>query len=74
MWGGRNDDQCCNILFCFDTITHQWSKPEVNGEAPAVRDGIEKPFFNMSVKNIQVCLSRTHRLHRRPQHVYIWRL
>ncbi|XP_037024421.1 kelch domain-containing protein 3 [Bradysia coprophila] len=39
MWGGRNDEMCCSILFCFDTITHQWSKPEVNGEIPAVRDG-----------------------------------
>lgn len=39
MWGGRNDESCCNILFCFDTTTHQWSKPEVNGQIPAVRDG-----------------------------------
>lgn len=39
MWGGRNDEMCCSILFCFDTITHQWTKPEVNGEIPAVRDG-----------------------------------
>lgn len=39
MWGGRNDDVCCNILFCFDTRTHTWSKPEVTGRIPGVRDG-----------------------------------
>lgn len=39
MWGGRNDDVCCNILFCFNTHTHTWSKPEVSGSIPGVRDG-----------------------------------
>lgn len=39
MWGGRNDEMCCNILFCFDTRTHKWSKPEVDGRIPGVRDG-----------------------------------
>lgn len=39
MWGGRNDETCCNILFCFDTRTHRWSKPPVHGTIPGVRDG-----------------------------------
>lgn len=46
MWGGRNDEMCCSILFCFDTITHQWSKPEVNGEIPAVRDGKQSAIIS----------------------------
>lgn len=39
MWGGRNDDTGCNILFCFDTQALTWSKPEVSGDIPGVRDG-----------------------------------
>lgn len=39
MWGGRNDEMYCNILFCFDTLTDKWSKPEINGEIPSPRDG-----------------------------------
>lgn len=38
-WGGRNDETGCNILFCFDTHTLRWSKPEVTGDIPGVRDG-----------------------------------
>jgi N-acetylneuraminic acid mutarotase len=32
IWGGRNDEMVCDILFCFDTKTMKWSKPEVAGE------------------------------------------
>lgn len=39
MWGGRNDDVCCNILYCFNARTLAWSKPEVTGAIPGVRDG-----------------------------------
>lgn len=39
MWGGRNDEAGCNILFCFDTQTLRWSKPEVTGSVPGIRDG-----------------------------------
>lgn len=39
MWGGRNDEIYCNILFCFDTGTHKWSRPDVNGVIPCARDG-----------------------------------
>lgn len=39
MWGGRNDEMCCNILFCFNTQTLKWSKPQVTGNIPGVRDG-----------------------------------
>lgn len=39
MWGGRNDETGCNILFCFDTQTFQWTRPKVTGDVPGVRDG-----------------------------------
>lgn len=39
VWGGRNDEMGCNILFCFDTRSHRWSKPEVIGRVPGIRDG-----------------------------------
>jgi len=39
IWGGRNDNSACNILFCFDTNTHCWSKPKVFGKIPGTRDG-----------------------------------
>lgn len=39
IWGGRNDEMACNILFCFDIITQKWSKPEVSGNIPMARDG-----------------------------------
>lgn len=39
MWGGRNNDIGCNILFCFDTQTMRWSKPAVTGNIPGIRDG-----------------------------------
>lgn len=39
LWGGRNDDIYCNILFCFDTKTYEWSKPSVSGQMPGIRDG-----------------------------------
>lgn len=39
LWGGRNDDTACNILFCFNTKTLKWSKPTVTGLLPGARDG-----------------------------------
>ncbi|KAJ9595231.1 hypothetical protein L9F63_013468 [Diploptera punctata] len=39
IWGGRNDEAACNILFCFDTNTLQWSCPNVSGMVPGARDG-----------------------------------
>lgn len=39
IWGGRNDEAACNVLFCFDTTTHMWSQPKVHGEVPGARDG-----------------------------------
>ncbi|XP_021921370.1 kelch domain-containing protein 3 isoform X2 [Zootermopsis nevadensis] len=39
VWGGRNDEAACNVLFCFDTSTLQWSCPEVTGMIPGARDG-----------------------------------
>lgn len=31
IWGGRNDEFACNILYYFDTTTNQWGSPEVKG-------------------------------------------
>lgn len=39
IWGGRNDETVCGVLFCFDTHTLRWSKPEVSGPRPGARDG-----------------------------------
>lgn len=39
IWGGRNDELACNVLYCFDTITNSWSIPEVSGSIPSARDG-----------------------------------
>jgi len=39
LFGGRNDENACNLLFTFCTKTHTWSRPEVEGEIPGERDG-----------------------------------
>lgn len=39
LFGGRNDEAPCNVLFRFDTRTHRWSRPRVRGQIPAERDG-----------------------------------
>ncbi|XP_037499359.1 kelch domain-containing protein 3 isoform X1 [Rhipicephalus sanguineus] len=39
LWGGRNDDGACNILYRFDTNTLTWSRPKVCGHVPGARDG-----------------------------------
>ncbi|XP_055709629.1 kelch domain-containing protein 3 [Phlebotomus papatasi] len=39
VWGGRNDEMVCDILYCFDTRTLKWSAPEVVGSVPGARDG-----------------------------------
>jgi len=39
LFGGRNDNFPCNILYVFDTQTYKWSLPKVTGDIPAARDG-----------------------------------
>ena len=39
LFGGRNDNYPCNILYVFDTQTYKWSRPTVTGDIPAARDG-----------------------------------
>jgi len=39
LFGGRNDETACNILYRFDTNTYTWSTPKVNGDIPGERDG-----------------------------------
>lgn len=39
LWGGRNDDTACNILYCFDTKALKWIRPKVQGNVPGARDG-----------------------------------
>lgn len=39
MWGGRNDESLCNVLYCFDPKTLNWSRPLVTGAIPGSRDG-----------------------------------
>lgn len=37
VWGGRNEENSCNILYCFDTLTNSWTAPEVHGPSPSAR-------------------------------------
>lgn len=46
IWGGRNDNTACNTLYCFDTVNHQWSVPNVNGPIPEARDGHSACIIN----------------------------
>lgn len=39
IFGGRNDEMVCDILFCFDTKCFEWETPEVSGSLPGARDG-----------------------------------
>ncbi|XP_070505488.1 kelch domain-containing protein 3-like [Chironomus tepperi] len=39
IFGGRNDEMVCDILFCYDTRTNEWSTPSVSGNLPGARDG-----------------------------------
>ena len=46
LFGGRNDEATCNILFKFDTTTREWSKPHVTGDKPFPRDGHTASVIN----------------------------
>lgn len=39
LWGGRNDENACKIIYRFDTKTLKWEKPAVSGTTPGARDG-----------------------------------
>jgi len=39
LFGGRNDEAACNLLFTFCTNTYRWSRPRVDGDIPGERDG-----------------------------------
>lgn len=39
VWGGRNDEEICKILYQFDTRTLKWSAPKTQGFVPGARDG-----------------------------------
>lgn len=39
VWGGRNDEEICSILYRYDTQTLRWSAPETHGCGPGARDG-----------------------------------
>ncbi|XP_034652342.1 kelch domain-containing protein 3 [Drosophila subobscura] len=39
IWGGRNDENLCNVLYCFDPKTAKWTRPVVTGCLPGARDG-----------------------------------
>jgi len=34
LWGGRNDEIACNVLFAFNSLTLKWSRPKVSGVTP----------------------------------------
>ncbi|CAL4067802.1 unnamed protein product [Meganyctiphanes norvegica] len=37
VWGGRNEETFCNILYCFVTKTNSWTKPDIIGHPPSAR-------------------------------------
>lgn len=39
IWGGRNDEEICQVLYRYDTQTLRWSAPETHGCGPGARDG-----------------------------------
>lgn len=39
VWGGRNDEEICSVLYQFDTQTLRWSSPKTHGCGPGPRDG-----------------------------------
>jgi len=39
LWGGRNDSVCENTTYCYNTITDEWTRPEVSGDVPMGTDG-----------------------------------
>jgi len=39
LWGGRNDENACNVLFAFSSLTLKWSRPKVSRVTPDARDG-----------------------------------
>ena len=39
LFGGRNDEAPCNVVYRFDTKTGTWSRPSVAGNIPPERDG-----------------------------------
>ncbi|KAH7972739.1 hypothetical protein HPB52_016462 [Rhipicephalus sanguineus] len=39
LWGGRNEDGACSIVYRFDTSSLTWLRPRTTGETPAAREG-----------------------------------
>lgn len=46
LWGGRNDQRSCNVLFVFNAYSQTWSRPAVRGIKPAARDGHSATISN----------------------------
>ena len=46
LWGGRNDQNSCNILYAFNAYTRTWSRPSVKGVIPSSRDGHSATICN----------------------------
>ncbi|XP_077486479.1 uncharacterized protein LOC144097709 [Amblyomma americanum] len=50
LWGSRDDNEPYSTLYCFDTYTKMWTRPEVCSEVPWPREGhsasvIDKRMF-----------------------------
>ena len=39
LFGGRNDEAACNLLFTFCAKSYRWRRPVVQGDIPGERDG-----------------------------------
>jgi len=49
LFGGRNDEAPCNVVYRFDTKTGTWSRPSVAGNIPPERDGHSACVINDSM-------------------------
>ena len=49
LFGGRNDEAPCNVVYRFDTKTGTWSRPVVAGNIPPERDGHSACVINDSM-------------------------
>ena len=49
LFGGRNDEAPCNIVYRFDTKTGTWGRPNVVGNIPPERDGHSACVINDSM-------------------------
>ncbi|KAI1284994.1 Kelch domain-containing protein 3 [Halotydeus destructor] len=49
LWGGRNDEGACNVVYIYDVHEKKWIKPQVGGTKPGSRDGHSATIVNSAM-------------------------